>query len=79
MFSNALDTVEVTLTLADGTILSGKLPMGTSSTIQGILGYNAPFLEFTSKDGRKRFIAKQSIAIVEPMEQLAKPVLDPKH
>ncbi len=78
MFSNSSDTIEVTITMVDGKTMTGRLSMGTSSTIQGVLAYNAPFLEIVTKDGQKRFVSKQAIAILEPVEKLKTPVLDPR-
>jgi len=78
MFSNTNSTIEVKITMADGAILAGHLAMGTNATLAAVLSYNAPFLDFTGKDGQKRFISKQSAAIIEPVEQLRKPTLDPR-
>jgi DnaJ-domain-containing protein 1 len=78
LFSNSNDTIEVNLTLASGEIMAARMVMGNNATIQGVLSYHAPFIEIIGKDGQKRYISKQAIAIIEPVEKLKKPVLDPR-
>lgn len=78
MFSNSNSKLEATLTMNDGKVISGFLVMGTNATLQALLAYSSPFLELIGTDGQKRFVSKSSVSMVEPIEALRKPVLDPR-
>jgi DnaJ-domain-containing protein 1 len=79
MFSGNGKTIEVSVRMLDGATLRGSLvqnqTQGQNQSIEGILGRDAPFLEFVSKEGQRKFLAKHQIAYVEPVEPLRKPVL----
>lgn len=76
MFEQNSKTTEVSVRMLDGATLRGGLlqTQGTTS-LEGILSKDTPFLEFVSKDGQRKFISKHQIAYVEPVEPLRKPVL----
>ena len=76
MFSSSSGkTLEVSVRMLDGAVLRGSIVTGTAATLEGVLSKETPFLEFTSKDGQRKFLAKHQIAYVEPVEPLRKPVL----
>jgi len=76
MFDQSSKTIEVSVRMLDGATLRGGLMQTQSaSSLEGVLSKETPFLEFMSKDGQRKFIAKHQIAYVEPVEPLRKPVL----
>ena len=75
MFNNSDKTIDVSIRMLDQAVIRGSLLKGASATIESVLSKDGPFLEFTSKDGQRKFIAKHQIAYVEPVEPLRKPVL----
>lgn len=75
MFSNNSKTVEVSIRMLDSAVIRGAILLGQNTTIEAIISKEAMFLEFISKDGQRKFIAKHQIAYVEPVEPLRKPVL----
>lgn len=77
MFNNSDKTIEVSIRMLDQAVIRGSLLKGANATIESVLSKETPFLEFTSKDGQRKFIAKHQIAYVEPVEPLKKPVLKP--
>ena len=83
MFEQSSKTVEVSIRMLDGAVIRGSLSKGQSGSLEGVLSKETPFLEFVSKDGQRKFLAKHQIAYVEPVEPLRKPVLasmnDPRY
>jgi hypothetical protein len=83
VFDNSSKTFEVSIRMLDGAVIRGSVNPGNSTSIEGILSKETPFLEFRSQDGQRKFIAKHQIAYVEPVEPLRKPVLispnDPRY
>ena len=81
MFSGSAKSFEVSIRLLDGALMRGTVVQskahGQSQSVDGVLSNGAPFLEFVSGDGQRKFIAKHQIAYVEPVEPLRKPVLAP--
>lgn len=81
--SSSSQSLEVSVRMLDGAIIRGSLSKGQSNSLEGVLSKETPFLEFTSKDGQRKFIAKHQIAYVEPVEPLRKPILanrnDPRY
>lgn len=76
MFDQSSKTIEVSVRMLDGATLRGGLMQSqTVTSLEGILSKDTPFLEFISKDGQRKFILKNQIAYVEPVEPLRKPVL----
>ena len=75
MFEQSSRTLEVSIRTLDGAVIRGNLSQGQSGTLEGVLSKETPFLEFVSKDGQRKFLAKHQIAYVEPVEPLRKPVL----
>ena len=75
MFNNAEKVIEVSIRMLDQAVIRGSIHKGQSATLENILSKESPFLEFVSKDGQRKFIAKHQIAYVEPVEPLRKPVL----
>lgn len=78
MFSNNTNTIEVSIRMLDSAVIRGSLVQPQNATMDAILSKDTPFLEFLSKDGQRKFIAKHQIAYVEPVEPLRKPVLKKK-
>ena len=83
MFDSSSKSIEVSVRMLDGAIIRGSLSMGQSSGLEGVLSKDTAFIEFVSKDGQRKFLAKHQIAYVEPVEPLRKPVLanlnDPRY
>lgn len=75
MFNSTQKTVEVSIRMLDQAVIRGSLGLGQSANIEAIILKETPFLEFISKDGQRKFIAKHQIAYIEPVEPLKKPVL----
>ncbi len=75
MFNNNSKTIDVSIRMLDKATIRGSLVQPQNATIDAILSKDTPFLEFISKDGQRKFIAKHQIAYVEPVEPLRKPVL----
>ncbi|MEM9279711.1 MAG: J domain-containing protein [Pseudomonadota bacterium] len=75
MFDQSSKSIEVSIRMLDGAIIRGGLSKGQTGTLEGVLSKETPFLEFVSKDGQRKFLAKHQIAYVEPVEPLRKPVL----
>jgi hypothetical protein len=67
--------VAVSLRLTDGTLLNGFVNCGLTGKLESVLSAENAFVEYTSKDGQKRFIARHQIASVEPMENMRAPTL----
>lgn len=76
MFDQSSKTIEVSVRMLDGATLRGGLMQSQAATsLEGVLSKDTPFLEFISKDGQRKFILKNQIAYVEPVEPLRNPVL----
>jgi hypothetical protein len=75
VFGGSKIEIEVSLRLVDGSIARGTLNPGLVASLDSVLNKESPFLEFTSKEGQKRYIAKAQILSVEPVEPLKKPKL----
>ena len=75
MFNTAQKTVEVSIRMLDQAVIRGSLGLGQSANIEAVILKDTPFLEFISKHGQRKFIAKHQIAYIEPVEPLKKPVL----
>ncbi|MEM6900674.1 MAG: J domain-containing protein [Pseudomonadota bacterium] len=78
MFSSASDGIEVSIRMLDGATLRGVLSPSMTGTLESVLSKETPFLEFVSRNGQRKFLAKHQIAYVEPVEPLKKLVLAPK-
>ncbi|MCU0831793.1 MAG: J domain-containing protein [Rhizobiaceae bacterium] len=57
--------IPVTITLTDGTIVSGSLPAGPAASLAIELNRDGPFLNFKDSTGAVKFIAKASITQVQ--------------
>lgn len=75
MFGGSKIEIEVSLRMVDGSVARGTLNPGLVASLDSILNKETPFLEFTSKEGQRRYISKSQIASVEPVEPLKKPKL----
>ncbi len=76
MFDQTSKNIEVSVRMLDGaTIRGGLVQTQSANSLEGVLSKDTPFLEFISKDGQRKFILKNQIAYVEPVEPLRKPVL----
>lgn len=67
--------VAASIRLMDGTILNGYVNCGLTGRLENVLSAENSFVEYTSKDGQKRFIGRHQIASVEPMDVLRNPTL----
>ncbi len=65
--------------MLDGAMVRGSIIVGHSGGLENILSKETPFLEFHSKQGQRKFLAKHQIAYIEPVEPLRKPMLIPKN
>lgn len=76
MFSGNGKTVDVSIRMLDGATVRGAIALGqNTTTLDGMLSKPTPFLEFYSKEGQRKFVAKHQISYVEPVEPLKKPRL----
>jgi hypothetical protein len=75
VFSGNKIEIEVSIRMVDGSVVRGTLNPGLVASLDSVLNKETPFLEFTSKEGQRRYIAKSHIASVEPVEPLKKPAL----
>jgi hypothetical protein len=75
MFGGSKIEIEVSLRMVDGSIVRGTLNPGLVASLDSVLNKETPFLEFTSKEGQRRYLAKSQIASVESVEPLKKPKL----
>lgn len=78
MFNNTDKAIEVSIRMLDQAVIRGSILKGQNANLESILSKDSPFLEFISKDGQRKFIAKHQIAYVEAVEPLIKPVLKPQ-
>jgi hypothetical protein len=59
----------------DGAILIGTINCGASGRLENLLAGDSSFIEFVSKDGHQRFIARHQIASIEPLAIVSEPRL----
>ncbi len=77
MFRRSSDGVAVpaSIRLNDGAILVGTINCGMSGKLEQLLASDSSFIEFVSKDGQQRFLARHQVASVEPMGTAVEPAL----
>ena len=68
--------VDVSVRMLDGSTLRGELICGLTGQIETVLNRESPFIEFISRDGQRKYLAKHQIAYLEPVEVLKKPSLE---
>ncbi len=68
--------LEVAVRLMDSTVLRGWIIAGITGKLEPTLNKETPFIEFLTPDGRRSFIAKSQISMVEPVEPLKQPQLN---
>lgn len=79
MFRRSTDGVAVpaSIRLNDGAMLIGAINCGASGRIEALLAGANDFIEYVSKEGQQRFIARHQIASIEPVGSVRAPVLPP--
>ena len=77
MFRRSSDGIAVpaSIRMNDGAILLGTINCGMSGRLDSLLVGDVAFIEFVSKDGQQRFLARHQIASIEPMGSVAEPSL----
>ena len=77
MFRRSTDGVAVSasIRLSDGALLIGAINCGASGRIETLLAGTSDFIEYVSKEGQQRFIARHQIASIEPVGPVRTPVL----
>jgi hypothetical protein len=77
MFRRSSDGIAVpaSIRLNDGAILSGTINCGMSGKLEALLASDSSFIEFVSKDGQQRFMARHQVASIEPLASISEPVL----
>ncbi len=77
MFRRSSDGIAVpaSIRMNDGAILLGTINCGMSGRLDSLLGGDVAFIEFVSKDGQQRFVARHQIASIEPIGSVAEPAL----
>ncbi|MGL4490320.1 MAG: J domain-containing protein [Rhizobiaceae bacterium] len=76
--SSGTNYLDVSVRMLDGAVLRGSFIAGATARLEGILGSESEFIEFISKQGQRKFLAKHQIAYIEPVEPLRMPALAPK-
>jgi hypothetical protein len=77
MFRRSSDGIAVpaSIRMNDGAILLGTINCGMSGRLDSLLVGDVAFIEFVSKDGQQRFLARHQIASIEPMGSVVEPSL----
>jgi hypothetical protein len=77
MFRRSSDGIAVpaSIRLNDGALLVGTINCGMSGKLENLLASEGSFIEFVSKDGQQRFMARHQIASIEPMGTSGPPTL----
>jgi hypothetical protein len=77
MFRRSSDGIAVpaSIRMNDGAILVGTINCGMSGRWESLLSSDSSFLEFVSKDGQQRFLARHQVASIEPLASIAEPKL----
>lgn len=69
--------VQASLRLNDGALLIGAINCGASGRIETLLAGSSDFIEYVSKEGQQRFIARHQIASIEPIGAMRSPAMPP--
>lgn len=76
MFSNDSDSkISISVTMADGTVIEGKVDGGPTKSISTALNRDGQFIELILPGRLKKQLSKRYIMSVEPAEDVAKPNL----
>lgn len=77
MFRRSSDGIAVpaSIRLNDGAILVGTINCGMSGRLESLLASDSAFIEFVSKDGQQRFMARHHVASIEPLASITEPKL----
>ncbi len=78
MFGEKKNRIPVSIRMFDGSVVQGEITGGVTADIMSALSKDSAFVEFISRDGQRKFLAKRQIAYVEPVEPLQKPTLTPR-
>jgi hypothetical protein len=77
MFRRNSDGIAVpaSVRMNDGAILIGTINCGASGRLENLLSGDCSFIEFVSKDGQQRFVARHQVASIEPLAVISEPFL----
>ena len=64
----AKKTLQVTMTLVDGTVLEGSVFLNNDERLLDLLNNGLPFLPVRLEDKRMRMLSKSVIALCDPNE-----------
>ena len=67
--------VSASVRMNDGAILIGTINCGASGRLENLLAGDSSFIEFVSKDGQQRFVARHQVASIEPLAVISEPYL----
>jgi hypothetical protein len=67
--------VSASVRMNDGAILIGTINCGASGRLENLLSGDSSFIEFVSKDGQQRFVARHQVASIEPLGVISEPRL----
>jgi hypothetical protein len=67
--------VSASVRMNDGAILIGTINCGASGRLENLLSGDSSFIEFVSKDGQQRFVARHQVASIEPLAVISEPCL----
>jgi hypothetical protein len=67
--------VSASVRMNDGAILIGTINCGASGRLENLLSGDSSFIEFVSRDGQQRFIARHQVASIEPLAVISEPFL----
>ncbi len=70
--------IPVSIRMSDGSVVQGEIAGGLTTDLGSALNKVDDFIEFVSRDGQRKFLAKNQIAYLEPVEPLRKPTLTPR-
>lgn len=79
MFRRSTDgvAVQASIRLNDGALLIGAINCGASGRIETLLAGSSDFIEYVSKEGQQRFIARHQVASIEPIGTVRAPTMPP--
>lgn len=70
--------IPVSIRMSDGSLVQGEIAGGLTTDLGSALNKVDDFIEFISRDGQRKFLAKNQISYLEPLEPLRKPNLVPR-
>lgn len=73
MFNNASNKLDVSVKMADGSIINGSITAGLSAGLMGAVNKEQPFIEIADESGVKRCLGQAHIMSIEVKKPFEKP------